>query len=67
MTKLPLPEATAHTLDRMIACVAREITMRERVYPKWVAVHKMSQRTADEEIGTMRDVLSWLQEARSNV
>ena len=43
--------------DAQIACVRREIAMRERVYPKWVAAGKMKLDMADREIATMKAVL----------
>lgn len=53
------------SLDRQIACVKREIAMRASVYPKFVERKKMSQAKADEELATMRDVLSTLTEVQS--
>lgn len=47
-------------IDEMIKCVEREIGMRQRVYPKWVAMKKMSQEKADLEIRTMIAVLDQL-------
>lgn len=47
-------------IDEMIKCVEREIGMRQRVYPKWVAMKKMSQEKADLEIRTMTAVLDQL-------
>ena len=47
------PEAT---LDMQIACVRREIALRERVYPKWVGQSKMKQAEADKELRSMRAV-----------
>lgn len=44
-------------LDEQIACVKREIAMRERVYPKWVASKRMTQAKADSELAAMRAVL----------
>jgi hypothetical protein len=44
-----------------IACVRREIGMRERVYPKWVAGGRMKQDAADRELAAMRAVLATLQ------
>ncbi|HUC70346.1 MAG TPA: hypothetical protein VMS01_04060 [Stellaceae bacterium] len=41
-----------------IACVKREIALRERVYPKWVAGGRMKQEAADRELTTMRAVLA---------
>ena len=48
-------------LTAQIACVQREIGMRARVYPAWVAKKKMSQEKADAEIATMTAVLATLQ------
>jgi len=48
------------TLDDEIACVAREVKMRERVYPRWVASKKMIQDKADREIKVMQSVLETL-------
>ena len=44
------------SIDQMIACVEREIGMRERVYPRWVEQKKMLQTTADQELARMRAV-----------
>lgn len=48
------------TLEQQIAAVQREIGMRERVYPGWVAKKKMSQEKADHEIAAMKAVLDTL-------
>lgn len=48
------------TIEQQIKCVAREIKMRESVYPKWVASHKMSQDAADNQIACMKAVLETL-------
>lgn len=34
-------------------CAAREVTMRKRVYPRWVADGKMKQSAADRQIEIM--------------
>ncbi len=47
-------------IEYQIRCVEREIAMRERVYPRWVEQHRMTQRKADEEIQAMRAVLETL-------
>jgi hypothetical protein len=39
-----------------LRCVRREIAMRERVYPRWVADRKMTQQKADFELTVMRAV-----------
>lgn len=54
------------SLDDMIACVARELEMRKRVYPRWVSQHKMSQEAADREIDTMRAIHDKLANERKN-
>jgi hypothetical protein len=48
------------TLTAQIACVERELRLRERVYPRWVAVGRMSQEDCAREILTMRAVLATL-------
>jgi hypothetical protein len=55
------------TIDDEIACVRREIAMRQRVYPAWVAKGKMKQEKADHEIAAMRAVLIRLEEAANRV
>lgn len=47
-------------LADQIACVRREIGMRERVYKRWVSDQKMSQHKADTELEAMRAVLETL-------
>ena len=44
------------SLADQIRAVKREISMRERVYPKWVRDSKMSQSEADYQIEVMRAV-----------
>ena len=44
------------TLEQQIACVKREIGMRQRVYPRWVESGKMKQDAADREIAAMKAV-----------
>jgi hypothetical protein len=51
----------AVSLTAQIACVRREISMRERVYPRWVEAKRLTQRKADDEIHTMRAVLATLE------
>jgi hypothetical protein len=40
----------------MLACVDREIKMRERVYPEWTKLGRMSQKKAAHELAAMRAV-----------
>lgn len=47
-------------LGEQIACVSREIAMRERVYPRWVESGRMTQEKADQELATMRAVRATL-------
>lgn len=44
------------TLEQMIACVRREIAMRKRVYPRWVADGRKARDDAEREIATMQAV-----------
>lgn len=44
------------TLEQMIACVRREIAMRKRVYPRWVADGRMARDAAEREIAAMQAV-----------
>lgn len=48
-------------LDDLIACVKREIGMRERVYPRWCESGRMKKPTADREIAAMKAVLANLE------
>lgn len=49
------------TLADEIACVRREVGMRERVYPRWVQLGRMSQTQADKETVAMKAVLTRLE------
>lgn len=51
---------TAIPIARQVECIRRELKMRERVYPRWVAGEKMTQALADREIEAMRAVLETL-------
>lgn len=53
---------SAVTLEEQVAAVEREIGLRLRVYPRWVASGKMRQARADKEIERMRAVLVTLKE-----
>ena len=48
------------TLAEQIACVDRELGMRKRVYPRWVANGKLNQAAADLEMRRMEAVRSSL-------
>jgi hypothetical protein len=53
------------TIERQIAAVRREITMRKRVYPRWVSNGKMSERNADDELTAMEAVLATLERVKA--
>ena len=55
-----MPELFPIGLQDQIACVAREIKMRKKVYPRWVGQGNMTQETADREIAVMTEVLGTL-------
>lgn len=42
------------TIKKLKDCCSREAALRVNVYPKWVALGKMTQEKADEEIRLMR-------------
>lgn len=53
-----------HQIDEALGCVRRELAMRKRVYPRQVALGRMTpQKAAAEEVG-MRAVLRLLLEMR---
>ncbi len=60
MTEQKKPDITA-----MIACVRRELAMRQRVYPAWVSKGRMSQAEADRETNTMMAILATLERKES--
>lgn len=49
-------------IEQQIQCVAREIKMRERCYPRWVKQGRMKGAEAQRELERMRAVLHTLQE-----
>lgn len=49
------------SLADQIACVEREIKMRERVYLNWITRGTMTEANARKEIHRMRAVLETLQ------
>jgi hypothetical protein len=44
------------TRQEMLDCVDREIRLRERVYPRWVALGRLSLAKSRDEIATMKAV-----------
>lgn len=55
-----MPELFPPSLAEQIACVKREISMRELMYPRWVEQKKMAREKADKEIAAMKAVLESL-------
>jgi hypothetical protein len=51
------------SLGDMLGSVRREVAMRERVYPRWVDLRKMTQEKADFELRTMKAVEELLEYA----
>lgn len=45
------------TLAEKIACIRREIGMRQRVYPRWIELERITKVKADHEIACMQAVL----------
>jgi uncharacterized Zn finger protein (UPF0148 family) len=52
------------TLERQVAEVRRELGMRRRKYPEWVAAARMTQAQADERLQAMEAVLATLEDLR---
>jgi hypothetical protein len=48
------------TMNDRIKAAQREVAMRRRVYPRWVAAGKMTQQKADYEIKLMEDIVETL-------
>lgn len=49
-------------LERQVACLRREVTMRRHVYPRWVSSGKMTQVQADREIIVMEAAQATLEQ-----
>lgn len=47
-------------LQAQLAEVRREIALRERVYPRWVSLGKVTQAGADAKLAAMRAVAETL-------
>lgn len=52
------------SVEQQIACVRREIGLREHVYPRRISDGKMTQKLADRELAAMRAVLATLDKPR---
>ena len=55
------------TLEAQIREAKRELAMRERLYPKWVAseTSRMTQARADEQIIAMRNIVRTLENLKA--
>lgn len=49
-------------LNLQIQCVARELKLRQRCYPRWVKQGRLKEAEAQKEIERMQAVLHTLQE-----
>lgn len=47
-------------LARQVACVERELRMRRRAYPRWIAAGRMTEQEAARETWEMQAVLDTL-------
>lgn len=54
------------TLEEQIACVDRELGIREKVYPRWVKQRppKLTAQQAEQELARMRAVRASLLELK---
>lgn len=50
------------SISEQIACIKREIAMRERNYPKWVAAGRMKETDSARELERIRAVLDTLEQ-----
>lgn len=55
---------TDFTIDQQIAAVRREVGMRERVYPRFIAKGTLTEAEAERQIATMKAVQATLERLR---
>jgi len=67
MSTLPLDEPPSVKLDRFIKAINREISYRERVYPRLVGNGKMSEVMAAQQIDVMVELRCYLEQRRREV
>jgi hypothetical protein len=53
-------------IEQQIACVKRELMLRRRNYPKWVAAGTMTEQRAHEQIELMEAVHDELERIRKD-
>lgn len=51
------------SMDDMIGCAKRELMLRKRVYPRWVADGRMTEKKAEDEISFMNAIVEHLLKA----
>lgn len=49
------------TLTTQLSCLTREISMRRKLYPRWVRENKMTMDKAKSEIETMENAAATIQ------
>ncbi len=54
---------TAVSVEDMAVCAEREVAYRQRVYPRWVKLGRMTQAKADREIAAMQAIVDHLRAA----
>lgn len=52
-------------IEAQIAAARRELSMRKRVYPRWVAQDKMKQSDADYQTAAMAAILATLEAVKA--
>ena len=52
-------------VDRMLACLARELALRNIVYPRQIANAKLTQAVADRELLALQEVIDALTALRA--
>lgn len=50
-----------YTLEQQLACAKRELSMREKVYPRWIGDERMTESEATHEIECMQAIVATLQ------
>lgn len=53
---------TTPTPADLLACAEREVSMRKRVYPRWVEIGRLTQAKADHEIACMQAIAALLRQ-----
>lgn len=48
------------SLQDLISCASREVAMRQRLYPRWVAEGRMTREKAAREVDLMQEIVERL-------